>query len=468
MSDRTQRIAIVGAGFTGAMVAVHLLRRLEGGVELLLFDRRGTFGRGLAYSARNPYHLLNVRVANMSAFEDDPQHFIRWLWQNDGLYGDAAGIPPSGHAFASRATYGAYVEDVLGSAIQQSGTRATITRVVNEAVGLGLEAGRPTLTLADGRTVAADRVVLCIGNFPPSPPAALDGLAGSERYIADPWDEVAVDRIGADDSVLIVGTGLTMVDVVSDLAARGHRGTIRALSRRGLLPNVHKETRPYPPFFDKADLPRTLLEQTRRIRREIVDAARRGFDWRSVMDAIRPIVQELWLALPMAERRRFLRHVRPYWDVHRHRMAPEVAREIESLRRSGRLVAAGGRITEASCTDGRLSILFRPRDRGPDQRLTADWMINCSGPESDYKRISHPLVRSLFDGGLARPDPLSLGLEVTRDFAVVERDGAASTWLFALGPPTKGAFWESTAVPDIRKQCARFAERLSRQDGNGA
>lgn len=460
MTKNPLRIAIVGAGFTGTVVAIHLLRAIDRPMEILLYDRRGNFGRGLAYSVRNPRHLLNVRVANMSVFDDDPQHFIRWLWQNDTRYGIAPGIPPSGHAFVSRATYGAYVEDVFR---QVTGERPGIViQTIDDVVDLAATTERVALTLASGQMVDVDRAVLCVGNFPPSPPFPIDQpLIDSGRYIADPWDGEAIDRIGPEDRVLIVGTGLTMVDVMVDLVSRGHRGPVHALSRHGLLPHRHELTQTYPPFLDKTALPVSLVALMRRIRQEVRVGADQGYDWRSVMDAIRPIVQELWLGLSNAERRRFLRHLRPYWDVHRHRMAPTIADQIDSWCGSRRLVIGTGRIHGATFEDGQICVVYRRREGGTNESRTADWMINCSGPECDYRRIAHPLIQSLLASELARPDSLSLGLDLTESFELVGRDAQPTNRVYALGPPMRGMLWETTAVPDIRKQCERFARRLA-------
>lgn len=318
--------------------------------------------------------------------------------------------------------------------------------------------------LAGGDKIMVDRAVLCVGNFPPAPPfKPRASVLESARYVADPWDWSSFDDIERDDSLLLVGTGLTMIDIVIELEARGHRGPIRAISRRGLLPQAHVLARPYPPFLDPSRLPRTVQGQFRRIRAEIRLAKLEGYGWASVMDAVRPFVQALWRALPDAERRRFLRHVRPYWDVHRHRMAPEVAHRIEALRTAGRLTIEAGRILNADIVKGGIELLVRPRREDGAIRVRADWLVNCSGPECDYGRIRHPLIRQLLESGMARPDRLSLGLDVTDDLALVDRQGAVSGALFALGPPTRGALWEITAVPDIRAQCAALASRLLRE-----
>jgi uncharacterized NAD(P)/FAD-binding protein YdhS len=305
-------------------------------------------------------------------------------------------------------------------------------------------------------------VILCVGNFPPAIPAAVEpALADSHRYIADPWDEEAKDHIGEHDRVLVIGSGLTMVDMAIDLVERGHRGTIRAVSRRGLLPHAHEQTRSYPPFLDRQDLPQGLLGMARRVRAEMSRARSQEFDWRSVMDTMRPVVQDLWLALDAVDRRRFLGHLRAYWDIHRHRMAPEIARQIESLRGNGRLTVTAGRILAATLDRERVHLALRPRGADHTINMVADWIVNCSGPETDYARIRHPLIQSLLAAGRARPDPLRLGLDLSRDFQLIGRDGTPTPGLHALGPPARGLLWEATAVPDIRKQCAQFAAKLA-------
>jgi uncharacterized NAD(P)/FAD-binding protein YdhS len=468
MSESLSRIAVVGAGFTGTMFTVHLLRSTDRPIEILLFDRRGNFGRGLAYSAGNPRHLLNVRVSAMSAFEDDPQHFLRWLCRNEARYGDGSGTPPSGQAFIARAIYGAYLEDVLLSCLISARARGhTITQIAEEVVDLAAMPDTVVLTLAGGRKVEVDRAVLSLGNFPPASVFPADGaLSASGRYIEDPWNEVSIDRIGPQDAVVLVGTGLTMVDVMIDLASRGHQGPVHALSRHGLLPHRHEAAPPYPSFLDK--FPASVVQLMRLIRREIALAAASGYDWRSVMDTIRPIGQALWRGLSNVERRRFLRHLKPYWEVHRHRLAPSVADQIDAWRASRRLIICCGRLQEASFVDGKARLSYQRRGEGGPDVLLADWIVNCSGPACDYRRIDHPLVRNLLASGSARPDPLALGLDLTEKFELVGRDARPAGRVHALGLPTRGQLWEITAVPDLRHQCACFAQWIARDLASSA
>ncbi|WP_448203477.1 FAD/NAD(P)-binding protein [Azospirillum sp. sgz302134] len=459
----TRRIAIIGAGFTGSVLAAHLLRNAEEPTSVHLIERARTIGTGVAFSTPCNAHLLNVRAYNMSAFPDDPRHFLRWLWARDD---GGAPVPPSGHAFVSRTTYGAYVQDVLREAQAAAPPHATLNTVQAEVVDLSVTAGGVRLKLASGPSLAVDRAVLCVGNFPPSPPAcATAEVLASDRFIGDPWNQSAVAAIDPDAPVLVLGTGLTMVDAVLSLEDQGHRGPIVALSRRGLLPLVHEETRPFKSFVHPQVMPRTVLDVLIALKADVERARAAGLDWRSAFDALRPYHHLIWKHLPMDERRRFLRHARPYWEVHRHRIAPEVAARLAALRESGRLTIRAGRLRALELTTQGIAATVQARGAdGAAWTRTMGSVINATGTECDFGRIRHPLVRSLLQRGLARPDPLRLGLDVTEDGALVGEDGAVSDRLFALGPVSRAPFWEMTAVPELRTQCANAARRIAQND----
>lgn len=453
--DKRPTFGIIGGGFTGTMLAVHLIEQSRVPVRILLFDRAAAFGSGVAYSTPNDKHLLNVRVGNMSAYDSRPEHFIKWL---EGCT-KAAGAEPRG-PFVSRGLYGQYLRSTL-SACLAAHPASSMIGVDGEVVSLTAGADSVELQTADGVRHTVDRVALCVGNFPPALPVKPQtGEAGEAHYIANPWSG-GLARIGKDDTVVLVGTGLTMVDVVLDLHSRGHRGKITAVSRRGFMPLPHQDVGPYQAFLNPESLPKTVMDLMRVVRREVEAAAAKGIDWRGVLDSMRPQTQALWRGLPVAERRRFLRHVRPYWEVHRHRVAQPVAAEIEELRRTDKLVVMGGRLQNVELGATGVSMTVTARKDKTVHRIEATWLVNCSGPQLDYDRISDPLIRSLFDNGLARPDSLSLGLDLGDDYRLVSRSGVASEVLFALGPPIRGNLWETTAVPDIRKQCEAVARHLT-------
>ena len=454
------RIAIIGAGFSGCQLAIELMRNGPATLDISLFDASASFGPGVAFGARNDRLLLNTRVANMSALASDPSHFLRWLWAHDLPEHPAAAIPPSGHAFVARGVYGRYLGDVLDQAEAAAPHDVALRRIGQRVMGLTEEQGVLWLRLDDG-TCVADVAVLCIGNLPPRLPQA-PGVetCNGPRLIANPWDETSIARIQPSDAVLVLGSGLTMVDVAILLADRGHRGPILALSRHGLLPTEHAPTRRAPPS-EWLDGPPTARNLLRQIRREIARDKRAGIDWRAVLDALRDHMSLVWHRLPMVERRRFLRHLRPYWDVHRHRMAPEIATQIRAMRASGQLEIRAGTIASYHASQEVITVRFRNRGTNVEVRVVGDWLVNCAGPALDFRRVREPLIQSLLARGLVRPEPLGLGLETTGDLQLIGRNGQPNGSLFALGPLTRGTFWETTAVPEIREQGRTLAKRLA-------
>lgn len=432
-----RRVAIVGGGFSGAMLAAGLA---ENGVASTLIDRTGVFGPGVAYSTGFDGHVLNVRSGRMSAVEGRPDDFVRWL---EAHHPD--GADPEG--FAPRRLYGLYVADRLAGA--EAAHPGLITRVVGEAVAL---AG-PVVCLSDGRRIEADAVVLATGN--PAPDTA-DSLRadGQDRLIGDPWRSDALDRIGPNDDVVILGTGLTMVDAILWLLARGWRGKATALSRRGLRPHAHgaRHGSPVTPgdALTTGPISRRLAE-ARRLSAEN--------DWRGVMEGLRPITAALWVAADAATRARFLRHLRPWWDVHRHRIADSVAVSMRRLETEGRLMVDAGRVRRVEQTADGIVVDWTPR-RGPSPAsLTGRWLIDCTGP--GHHPATDPLTGPLIASGRAGLDPLKLGLALDAEGRVLDADGAPDRSLFVLGPPARAAFWETVAVPDIRKRIAGLVGTLA-------
>jgi uncharacterized NAD(P)/FAD-binding protein YdhS len=309
--------------------------------------------------------------------------------------------------------------------------------------------------------VDADLAVLAIGNFPPAPmPVPDTRFYDTPLYRPDPWSPEALTGLDPAAPVLLIGSGLTMVDVVISLLDQGHTGPIHALSRRGLLPHRHASGAGQPIAAEHA-FPTRLGELLRFMRDEARRASRAGANWQPIVDEIRPFMQDVWQTMSPADKARFVRHLRPWWDVHRHRMAPSVGDRIEAARASGQLRILAGRVQHYAVDRGAVRVAFRPRGTGAIQSIDAARVINCSGPTADYDRISDQLIRSLLADGTARPDALRLGLDVTGTCALLSCSGAISRRLFAIGPVTKGAFWEMTAVPDIRRQCEFLAQHLA-------
>jgi uncharacterized NAD(P)/FAD-binding protein YdhS len=446
-----RRIAIIGGGFSGSLLAVQLLRSTSPADRILLIERNAAFGRGVAYATGNDSHLLNVRAGNMSAFSSQPDHFLEWLQRQPESSGMVT--TPDRLTFVSRRLYGTYIQEILASEIAGQSGAPRLGLVADEAVALHDMGSGYRIEVAGGRQYDADIVALAIGNFPPA--------SNEPGFIANPWDPQALLDIDRESGVLLVGTGLTMIDTVISLLDQEHTGPILAISRRGLLPRTHAAVAAIKPILPAAVAPRTVRGLIGRVRQETGRAAAEGRDWRAVIDSLRPDTRDIWRNLPVAEKRRFLRHVRPWWDVHRHRMAPSVAARIEAARSSGQLSiqrARLGRLTgKGSLVDAELLPVFG----APALHIEVARVINCAGPLGQVHEIPSPLIRRLLDEGVLRADQLGIGLDVTGDGATIDRDNRVNRRLYAVGPITRGVFWEATAVPDIRLHCEALARHVA-------
>jgi len=427
-------VVVVGGGFSGLLTAIHLLER-DPRVIVRLVEKAGRFGPGRAYAAANGQHLLNVRASNMSAFAGKPGHFLDWLEAHHGR----------GDGFVSRARYGEYLQGLLRVALGEDGHAGRLLLEQDEALAVDVAGGRATVRLALGRELAADAVVLAVGlGLPPATP----GASGCERegapaYFADPWG-IDPEAAPAGD-ILLIGSGLTMVDVALELARPDRRFLV--ISRHGLLPQAHDLTTVAPLPAGPLDTPRAALTQLR------AHADKVG--WRSAVDAIRPLTPAIWRGWSLVERRRFLRHARAWWDVHRHRMAPRVAQRISGLAKEGRLEVVAARLERLEPSGQGIRAKFRRRGQRPFETRSFAAAVNCTGLSSDFNDT--PLFRDLGGKGLLRPDPLNLGIDVDDRFRVLGTAGAATRGLFAVGPLTRGARWESVAVPDLRGQTEEVA-----------
>lgn len=452
-------IAVVGAGFSGTLLSLHLLRRCPAAVRITLIERNAQFGRGQAYATGNASHVLNVPAGRMSAFHDRPTHFLEWAQAHPQPDCEGCGLTPG--SFVPRRFYGAYIRSLLKEELKRTDARR-LDLVRGDVQSIDRTGTPLKIGLDRGRTVEADLAVLAVGNFPPAPMPINDpSFYDTPFYKPDPWAADALKGLDPTDPVLLIGTGLTTVDVVISLLDQEHSGPIVTLSRRGLVPHRHATGAGQPIPAEHA-FPTVLSELLQFMRSEAERAMKAGSNWQPIVDEIRPFMQDVWQTMSPGDKARFVRHLRPWWEVHRHRMAPAVADRIDAARASGQLTVVAGRVRRYEVTDGRsVAVTYKPRGRDEERVLRVARVINCSGPTADYDRISDPLIRSLLEEGTVRPDPLRLGLDVTGTCALRNRSGAISRRLSAVGPVTRGAFWEMTAVPDIRRQCEFLAQHLA-------
>ncbi len=394
-------------------------------------------GRGVAYSTTEAAHLLNVPAEGMSAWAGDADHFAR-RFETEG--GTASG-------FAQRRFFATYLGEMLGAAVASGCTELAEATAVSAA----REAGGWRVGFDDGTSAEAEMLVLAVGNQEPEGLGAFAGVGG--RFVGNPWGGDAraavADLAETGGAALIVGTGLTMVDLILSLDAAGHQGRIVALSRRGLVPRAHADFDAAP--VDRNALPDGLGAMFRWLRRRGAEVG-----WRAAVDGLRPFSHDLWQGLTLDEQQRFLRHVRPWWDVHRHRIAPEVAATVAGMIAAGQLELVAARILSARDASGGVEVDYRRRGAAQTRTESFEYVFNCTGPLHSVTRTRDPLLRSLLSAGEVRPDHLGIGLEVTDE-------SRAGSRLWALGPLTKGRYWEIIAVPDIRDQAAAVADDIQRE-----
>lgn len=449
-------IAIVGAGFSGAATAIQLLTRhgrLPG--RLLLINRHPNLARGVAYGTHSPSHLLNVPAGRMGLFPDREGDFLEFARQYDNTV--TAG------SFVPRSLYGRY----LGARLKQAAAASPalgLETLTGEVTDLKLAGTGAELHFADGKSLPADQVVLAVGNYPPADPRLPEAdFFQSPHYLRDPWAPGALDRVSLEAPVLLIGTGLTMMDVALELAHRGLSAVQYAVSRRGLMPQVHRQL----PAMPINPPPEGLLQQPtarhylRLVRDYVTELENRGADWRDAIGALRPITPALWQALNHAEKRRFLRHLQAYWDIHRHRTAPASGERLERLVASGALKVTAGRLRRFQRGSGGVQVTWTPRGSDRETCLEVGSVINCTGPQSDLGRLEDPLIRSLLAQGLIRSDPLKLGLDVDALARVLDNAGRPSGVISYTGPLLRARDWEGSAVPELRVAAAGLADRLA-------
>lgn len=443
------RVVIVGAGVSGSLTAIGLLRRWDAAqpLRLTLVERTGDYGRGVAYSTPDDQHLLNVVACGMSAYPVETDHFLAWV--------RAHGHRIDERAYVRRKAFGDYVAHQLDLAQAAAGPEV-VERRDAEAVAIapGLGAAVAVRT-GDGDHLTADAVVLATGVSRPAPlPGAVASLGAHPAYLADPWDQARLTALRACERVLIVGTGLTMVDVALTLGRDDRGPALTALSRHGLLPRAHV------PGGCETIAPVARPEEgpwaADALATRVEHAARRCSDWRSAVDSLRPVSQDLWRSMAPGEQARFAaRHARR-WEVHRHRMAPAVAARLQALQDDGRVTVRAGSIGAiAPARDGGITVDI------DDRAERFDAVVNATGPDLDVRRAGDPLLGSLLDGGLAVPGPLGLGLATDRDGALADAQGRCSGALYTLGALRRGELWETTAVPEIRAQADAIAATIA-------
>lgn len=449
-------IAIVGGGFAGAAAAYHLAH-IACGASITVFEPRAVLGGGLAYDDSDPAHRINVPATRMSLLPNDESHFARWLAESGAGESDPDIVGRDGAYYPRRGVFGRYVAAHLAPLI----AAGRITHVRSHVLGLEAERGRWKLTAASGAFYRAKIVVLATTHPAPDLPAPLIPLAADRRLIADSLLPGALDAIGPNERVVIIGTGLTMADVVASLDRQGHRGSIVAISRRGLRSRGHAGAAAEP-FGDFATSPPRASALLHRVRATIREAAARGISWHSVIDAVRAQAQTFWPKLSPQEQSRIVRHLRVYWDVHRFRVAPQVEDALDRRAAAGTVRLLAAPLVAAAVKPDHIEIAIRHRKRDALETLNADRVVVTTGPAHARILSSQHYLAGLAASGTIKADHLGLGIACDSKSRALGAGGATQAGLFIAGPLARATFGELMGLPQVSAQALAVAEEVAR------
>jgi uncharacterized NAD(P)/FAD-binding protein YdhS len=462
---RGARVAVIGGGFCGAFFAAQLARHSRRPVAISVVEPRATLGSGVAYSTPDPAHRINVPAARMILFPEKPTDFDEWFRRGGELQGDPDALWQDGKAYPRRAAFGRYVAEIVASR-RDARPDVNIEHVRDAALSVARTGAGYTIRLAQGGELAADIVVLATSHPPPGlPPLIASQLGDDPGVIADPWQAEALEKLAPEEEVLIIGTGLSMADVVASLSRRRHQGRITAFSRRGLLPRGHAKTPVPAPFtwFADHELPGSALALTRQVRALVAAAAANGLPWQAVFDDVRANGQSLWRHFDLAERRRFLRHLRVFWDAHRYRIAPQIEKILADKQQDQSLRVLAASLRSASRQNHKINIVLEPRRHraDPPECICIDRVIITTGPAHGTVVAQHPVLRSLSQQGLLRADELGLGIKVDAFGRAINRNGGSEPTLRIVGPLAREQYGELMGMPQVAAQPNAVAEHIA-------
>ncbi|MBK6770919.1 MAG: FAD/NAD(P)-binding protein [Ignavibacteria bacterium] len=452
-------IAIIGGGFCGAATFIQLVRQSEFPLNIVLINKENQIPKGLAYSSFNERHVLNVPAGKMSIFPEEPDHFINWIRSKKEYHIFADDELPD--TFIPRVIYGKYLEEIFNDTISNLPDHISVNIINDEAVDIDLSDSGNSVKLKSGSEIFADKIVLAIGNFLPDNPKIRDNsFYNSEKYFQNPWNRKAVEGLKDNDNVLIIGTGLTMVDNVISLTDIGFKGKIYSVSTNGYFPLSHKKRKPYTDILEELHPPYEISKLYSLFRKHIKIVLSKGISGEAVVDAVRPKTQEIWLSLSMEDKIRFMAHIRHLWGVARHRLPKNIFLQMQDLISKGRLEIIGGRLQEIKEISDHVLVTIKEKKSQNIKELIVSRVINCTGPKTDISKIDQPLISNLYKKGLIVPDEMRLGINALPDGTIIHSDNTLSSKLFTTGSLLKGILWESTAVPELRIQAKSLAGEL--------
>lgn len=450
-------IAIVGGGFSGTMAAVNLARLSSRPLEIVLINARHPLGRGVAYGTTRGEHILNVAARNMSAVPDHPGHFVDWLRTRT----EYADLPDAqiGNMFVQRRVYGDYLQGLLHHYLSPIDDHhpSRIRIIRDDVTDIAMSNDGVDVVLNSGDSLRANRVLLATGNQSPSPPSGAAALDLHPAWCPDPWSDWADRLPDTNQEIVLLGTGLTMVDACLTLREKQWPGRITAISRHGLIPQAHFRGIDYPDILppdethvDLSAMVALLEDHCQRIRKL-------GENPGILIDRLRPHTQRYWQHFTTAEKQEFLNRYAARWNVIRHRIAQPIHQLLTEAVIDEQLRIVKGTVTRVAAAGDRVTVHYRDRT-GTDSEVTGGLVVNCLGPHAGFSQTRVPLFRNLIEQGTVRPDAVDLGIDVASNFAVIDAAGEPSSMIFAMGPLMKGTLWETTAVPELRGQAMRVAE----------
>jgi uncharacterized NAD(P)/FAD-binding protein YdhS len=439
-------IVVVGGGFAGTMVAIDLIRAGNQG-KITIIDRYGNFGRGIAYQTAGKELLLNVPAARMSPLPQEPDALVKWISSNRDRLDAIKSFGPE--SFIPRSVYGDFIQDLFRQTLQQN-PLATVEEVIAPVEDVERCDTDWVVSGPFGKR-RCKVLILALGNPPSAAPRELSALP-AERIIY-PWKGFRMQELSLGDNVICMGTGLTAVDVAITLFEGGFKGSIDLFSRHGLMPLSHDQN-PLQPAKEPLNLTSSGLRSLfREVRAQCQIATAKGEPWQPIFDTLRPKIQSLWQSLHQNEQQRFLRHLSTYWDIHRHRLAPELGEKIKTLKEQGRIRITSGTLTDAALIDSGVRCTLRKRGSTHSVELHGSHLFLCTGPSRGVTGWQTPWISTLINSEFLEADNLGIGFRPTAK--------GARLGLAVLGTALRGFLWESTAVREISEQAQQVARTLT-------
>ena len=453
IENSMKHIAIIGAGLSGTLLVINLLKNARNeSVRIQLIDRNPAENLGPAYSTNEDY-LLNVPVELMGAASEDPSQFQQWARDRNATANNGDYLP--------RRLYRQYIQSMLQETLKKDRNHELFERIQGEVIDMEADGSCTRILIKENRKIETDIVVLALGNSAPKNPKIKNyAFYNSPLYVRNPWKLDILNTLKSDDSILFIGSGQTMVDLATGLNKKNHRGTMTAISRRGLLPLSQKKVDAYPGFFEELRGQTRLLSIFQIVRKHMREAIETGYDIRSVIDSLRPYTINIWMQLPVDEKRRFLRHAFRYWEIIRSRIPPESMRIIYKMQSSGQFKTVTGRIIDLIQDENTVRMQYRKRGSQIEKTVSGNIVINCMGPNQDYATIDEPLIQNLVRKKIIQPDPAHLGINALPDGTVIQDKGHLSENIFTIGLTLKGIVWEALAAPEIRVQAEKLAHKI--------